>query len=108
MVTFQVNDMTCGHCASTIARAIAGVDKAAQLDIRIAQKLVRVGSTAPAAELAEAIRGAGYTPEEVADTAPSSTAPRASAGCGCGCGPAKAAQVDAAQAAAPAGGGCCG
>lgn len=77
MVTFQVNDMTCGHCASTISRAIAGVDKAARLDIRIEQKLVRISSTAPAAELAEAIQDAGYTPREVQD------APAAPAGGGC-------------------------
>ena len=107
MVTFQVNDMTCGHCASMISRAIAGVDKAAQLDIRIAQKLVRVGSTAPAAELAEAIRDAGYTPQEVSDAAVPTPAARAKSGCGCGCGPAKAAPAQAARK-APAGGSCCG
>ena len=45
MVTFQVNDMTCGHCASAISRAVASVDKNARMDIRIQQKLVRVSST---------------------------------------------------------------
>lgn len=105
MVTFQVNDMTCGHCASTISRAIAGVDSAARLDIRIQQKLVRISSTAPAAELAQAIQDAGYTPREVADEAPAAGARQ---GSGCGCGSRKAAPVDAGQAAAPAGGSCCG
>jgi copper chaperone len=100
--------MTCGHCASTISRAIAGVDKAARLDIRIEQKLVRVSSSSPAEELAEAIRDAGYTPQEVQETPVQPAAARAKSGCGCGCGPVKAAPVDAAQAAAPAGGGCCG
>lgn len=55
--------MTCGHCASAIARAIAGVD--ARLDIRIQQKLVRVSGTAAAAELAAALQDAGYSPRPV-------------------------------------------
>lgn len=107
MVTFQVNDMTCGHCASTISRAIAGVDKAARLDIRIDQKLVRVSSTAPAAELAEAIRDAGYTPREIADAPVQAAAAPAKSGCGCGCGPAKAVPAEAVPK-APAIGSCCG
>ena len=107
MVTFQVNDMTCGHCASTISRAIAGVDKAARLDIRMEQKLVRVSSTAPAAELAEAIQEAGYTPQEVPDAPVQAAVTRAKSGCGCGCGSAKAAPVEAAPK-APANGSCCG
>lgn len=108
MVTFQVNDMTCGHCASTISRAIADVDKAARLDIRINQNIVRVNSSAPAAEIAEAIRDAGYTPREIADAPVQAAAAPAKSGCGCGCGPAKAVPVDAAQAAVPAARGCCG
>lgn len=107
MVTFQVNDMTCGHCASTISRAIADVDRAARLDIRIDQKLVRVSSTAPAAELAEAIRDAGYTPREIADAPVQAAAAPAKSGCGCGCGPAKAVPAGAVPK-APAIGSCCG
>jgi copper chaperone len=106
MVTFQVNDMTCGHCASAISRAVASVDKNARLDIRIQQKLVRIGSTAPVAELAEAIQDAGYTPVEVRDEPVQPAVPRASGGCGCGRGP-KPAAVDARQLAATAGGSCC-
>ena len=107
MVTFQVNDMTCGHCASAISRAVATVDKDARLDIRIQQKLVHVSTTASAAELAEAIQDAGYTPQEVKAEPASAAAPRAATGCGCGCGPRKTALVDAGQAAAPAAGSCC-
>jgi copper chaperone len=86
MVTFQVPDMTCGRCASAIARAIAAVDTEARLEIRIQDKQVRVTSSAPNAELADAIRGAGYTPREVREGAAASPQPRASRGCGCGCG----------------------
>jgi copper chaperone len=65
MITFQVPDMTCGHCAGTISRAIAGVDQAARLRVEIPRRLVSVASTASAAELAQAIRAAGYSPREV-------------------------------------------
>ena len=101
MVTFQVNDMTCGHCASAISRALAAVDNKARLDVRMQQKLVRVESTLSAAELAEAIQNAGYTPQEVRPESAQPAAPRAG-GCGCGCGPTKAAQAEPAAA-----GSCC-
>ncbi len=90
MITFRVNDMTCGHCASAISRAVASVDKAARVDIRIQQKLVRVTSTAAPAELAEAIQDAGYTPQEVREVV-QTAAPQTASGCGCGCHPAASA-----------------
>lgn len=105
MFTFQVNDMTCGHCASAISRAVAAVDKNARMDIRIQQKLVRVSSSASTAELAEAIQDAGYTPVEVRDESQQPAAPRAG-GCGCGCSP-KLPAVDARQQAPVAGRSCC-
>jgi copper chaperone len=106
MVTFQVNDMTCGHCASTIAKAIATVDKSARFEADIRRKLVRVISETPIAGLAEAIQDAGYTPREVeAGLIPA--APRAATGCGCGCGPRNSAPVDARQTGGPGAGSCC-
>lgn len=107
MVTFRVNDMTCGHCATAISRAVAAVDQNARMDIRIQQKLVRVTSNASVADLAEAIQDAGYTPVEVRDEPAQPAAPRASGGCGCGCGTPKAAGVDPRQQAGTAGGSCC-
>jgi copper chaperone len=62
MIVFKVEDMACGHCASAISQAIAGVDKAARTDIDIQRKLVQVSSTASTGGLAKAIREAGYTP----------------------------------------------
>ena len=107
MVTFQVNDMTCGHCASAISRAVAAVDQNARIEIRIQQKLVRVTTTASAAELAKAIQDAGYTPREVRDDPAPTAAPQASRGCGCGCGTRKAPAVDPRQQASTAAGSCC-
>lgn len=108
MVTFRVHDMACGHCASTITRAIACIDKAARLNIRIEQKLVHITSTASTAELAEAIHGAGYTPRQIRDEPVRPARVPARTGCGCGCGSQKAASVEVRRGAAPAGAGCCG
>ena len=88
MVTFQVQDMTCGRCASSIARAVAAVDPSARIEVDIARKLVRVTGEAAVADLAEAIQDAGYTPQDVpGGAAPAAAAARAASGCGCGCGP---------------------
>ncbi len=110
MVTFQVSDMTCGHCAGTITRAVADVDKSAQVEIQIPRRLVRVSSTASAAQLAEAIQNAGYTARQVLDAAEGTPAAAAAqrSGCGCGCGTTKSAPVDAGQPTAPVRSSCCG
>jgi copper chaperone len=106
MVTFQVSDMTCGHCASTIARAVAAVDKFARTEVDITRKLVRVSGDAPVADLAQAIRDTGYMPQEL-EAGPAPAQAQASSGCGCGCGPRKTTAVDAGQAAPSAAGSCC-
>jgi copper chaperone len=107
MVTFQVNDMTCGHCASAISRALASVDRTARLDIRIQEKLVRIESQAPATKLAQTIQDAGYTAQEVQQEPAPPASPRTSSGCGCGRGPRKPAAVDIRQQATTIGGSCC-
>lgn len=106
MITLRISDMTCGHCAGTIARAIADVDKDARVEVNIPGKLVSIASAADEKELVEAIQDAGYTPEKV--SAPAASRPASASGCGCGCGPRAASPVDTAQAAAGAGGACCG
>ena len=106
MVTFHIKDMTCAHCASTIAKAVAAVDTSASVEVDFARKLVRVRGGAPVAEFAEAIQEAGYTPQEVHASLAQTAAPGASGGCGCGCGP-KAVPVDIAQSRRSAGGSCC-
>jgi len=42
MIEFKVSDMTCGHCASTITKAVKDLDAGAKLDISLAEHLVRV------------------------------------------------------------------
>ncbi len=85
MITFEVNDMTCGHCASTITKALKWTDRDAKVAIDLATHLVQIESAAASTEeLAEAITDAGYTPVEVAGEAvqPVNAAPRK--GCCCG------------------------
>ena len=66
MVAFKVEDMTCGHCASVITRAVKEADKDAQVRINVGEHLVEIEPKASDAKgLQEAISEAGYTPVEV-------------------------------------------
>jgi copper chaperone len=63
MISFQVNDMTCGHCVSTVTKALKAVDQDARVQIDLATHRVQVEPVlADADELADAIKEAGYTP----------------------------------------------
>lgn len=67
MISFQVNDMTCGHCVSAVTRAVKSVDRSATVQINLGEKRVQVEPVeATAEELADAIREAGYTPQPLA------------------------------------------
>lgn len=82
MTTFRIPDMTCGHCASTISRAVASVAKDALIDFNMQEKLVRISGDTPEAELADAITNVGYA-VEAAPVAPAPVKGRAG-GCCCG------------------------
>jgi copper chaperone len=77
MITFEVNDMTCGHCVSTITKALKATDNDAKIEIDLASHRVNVEpASADAEELADAIKDVGYTPVPVAtDSATSVKAP---------------------------------
>ena len=60
MTEFKVETMNCGHCASAITEALRRADPEARIDIDLAQKTVRVDSSRPRADLAEALSRAGY------------------------------------------------
>jgi copper chaperone len=105
MVTFRVVDMTCGHCAGTIAKAVAEADKGARLAFDLPRHLVQVQlSSASASELQVAMQEAGYHPVLVNEV-PQPTSRQG--GCGCGCGPKTANSIDAHQAVEEAGTSCC-
>lgn len=66
MIAFEVQDMSCGHCAGAITRAVKEVDAGARVDIDLDTKLVRVEpAQADPQALREAIAEAGYTPVPV-------------------------------------------
>ena len=66
MITFEVKDMTCGHCVSTITQAVKGADKDASVQIDLTTQRVVIEATAASAQqLGDAIREAGYTPVAV-------------------------------------------
>ena len=83
MITFEVNDMTCGHCVSTITKAVKAEDKDAKVQIDLAtHRVVIEPLSASAEELQHAIAEAGYTPVPVKTTAsPGAAVPRK--GCCC-------------------------
>jgi copper chaperone len=62
MIEPNVNDMTCGHCASVIARAVRAVDAGSACEVDLRAKTVRITSAQPAQDFIEAIRDAGYNP----------------------------------------------
>ena len=63
MIAFEVNDMTCGHCVSTITKAVKATDKDAEVRIDLARHRVEIEPRdADARELGDAIKDAGYTP----------------------------------------------
>ena len=63
MYSFQVNDMTCGHCVATVEKAVKSVDGAARVAIDLGTHAVRIESDKPAETFARAIEDAGYTGE---------------------------------------------
>jgi copper chaperone len=64
MLTFKVQDMTCGHCVKTITAAVVRVDADAVLEFDLAARQVRVEpQTASAEALRDAMASAGYTAE---------------------------------------------
>ena len=87
MISFQVNDMTCGHCVSSITKAVKALDSGAEVQIDLAAHLVRVETTqADAVELGEAIKAAGYTPVAIENSAVAPIAASAPTRKGCCCG----------------------
>ena len=66
MLKLNVPDMTCGHCASTVEKAVKSVDAAAKVKVDLASKTVTVDSIADESKVKDVIRSAGYENEEIA------------------------------------------
>ena len=83
MLAFQVNDMTCGHCANTITKAVKNADMDAKVIIDLAKHLVTVEPTeADGQQIQNAIADAGYTPVPV-EAGSRDAVPAGRSCCGC-------------------------
>jgi copper chaperone len=66
MITFEVPDMSCGHCVSTITQAVKALDAQARVQIDLTSHRVDIEpATADAEALRAAITEAGFTPVAV-------------------------------------------
>ncbi len=86
MISFQVNDMTCGHCVSTITNALKIADATASMRFDLAAHRVDIEpGKADAAVLIQAIKQAGYAPVQLdgADRSDGPSAAPARQGCCC-------------------------
>jgi copper chaperone len=59
-MTFNIPDMTCGHCVSTITKAIKALDASAGVTADLATGTLRVETSIPAAAVSRALDAAGY------------------------------------------------
>ena len=62
MIEFKLPDMSCGHCVSTVTRAVRQVDPQARVEADLAGKTVKIESSQDRAPLARALAEAGYPP----------------------------------------------
>jgi copper chaperone len=84
MISFEVKDMTCGHCVSTITKALKAADRDAKVQIDLGQHLVQIEpGDLDAHELADAIKEAGYTPVPSAVVSAGAAASAPGRCCGC-------------------------
>jgi copper chaperone CopZ len=63
MLTFTINDMTCGHCVGSITKAIQALDPAAKIAVDLTTHTLSVQSQSDAQAIQECILEAGYTPQ---------------------------------------------
>jgi copper chaperone len=58
--TFQVQGMSCGHCAGAVTNAVKALDPQAEVKVDLATGKVEVQSQQDAAAIARAIEEEGY------------------------------------------------
>ncbi len=65
MLKMNVPDMTCGHCAGVVTKAVQSVDAAARIDIDLKAQTVSVETSADASKVAQALDAAGDAAQAV-------------------------------------------
>jgi copper chaperone len=87
MNAFEIKDMTCGHCVSTITKAVKATDPGAKVQIDLAAHRVEIESSEiDGAQWCDVIKEAGYTPVAIRAGAQPSTTGDAPTRSGCCCG----------------------
>ncbi|RWG19719.1 MAG: copper chaperone [Mesorhizobium sp.] len=66
MLKLKVPDMSCGHCASTIEKAVKSVDPAARVTVDLRSSTVAVETKADETTICDVIKAAGYDNEKAA------------------------------------------
>ncbi|APF36216.1 heavy-metal-associated domain-containing protein [Chelatococcus daeguensis] len=66
MLTFQVPEMSCGHCVAAIERAVKALDAHAEVAVDLSARKVTVKTTRDEAAIRRAIDAAGYPAERIA------------------------------------------
>ena len=62
MQSFDIPNMSCGHCVRSITQAVQSLDAAARVQTDLAQHRVKVQTTVPREQLVAALTAAGYAP----------------------------------------------
>ena len=60
MIELKLPDMSCGHCASTVTKAVKQVDPAAKVEVDLDTKKVRIDSAEERQAFEQALDEAGY------------------------------------------------
>lgn len=61
MIKISIPDMSCGHCAGVITKAIKDLDKSAVVEFDMAKRTATVVTNADQAAVYEALDDAGYS-----------------------------------------------
>ena len=65
MYQLKIEDMSCGHCASLVTKAVKSVDPSARIDIDLGTRQVLVDSRCELADISDALAEAGYPAKPV-------------------------------------------
>ncbi|RUM95730.1 copper chaperone [Pseudaminobacter arsenicus] len=60
MLKLNVPDMTCGHCAGTVTKAVQSVDSHASVTVDLPSKTVSIVTAVDPAKISKAVEAAGY------------------------------------------------
>lgn len=62
MIELNLPDMTCGHCASTVARACKLVDSSAKVEVDLRTRNVKISSNEDRSDFVDSLTEVGYPP----------------------------------------------